>query len=258
MHCTPFFIHFIMISENQAKRRKLIVIFLLTILFNGLSVNFLSAYQTDTWLALPETFFIGRTENLPPGVKGSPRAFKEGLMGNVYFTNGGVSETYLVNFDLYVREVIIKKGHKKMDFEFGLNLHEVSSIVFKEGQSDDSLTYVKLSPSVFEDTTDEADFLYRTLTPNSNIFIQNTVCELLEPEKGAYSTGRDYYEFKLSDIFYLKGQNDLYQKFSFTKNKLKKILGATKGDRIIEILDSMNLSIKNPDDLARALNELEN
>ena len=218
----------------------------------------MTAYQADTWLALPETFFMGRTETLPPGVKGSPRLFKENLKGNVYFTNGGVSETYHINLDVYMREVIIKKGHEKMDFEFGLNLNEVSSIVFKESQSDDSLMYVKLSPSVFEDITDEADFLYRTLTPINNVLIQNTVCELLEPEKGAYSTGRDYHEFKSYDIFYLKGQNDLYQKFSFTKSKLKKILGATKGDRIIEILNSMNLSIKNPDDLARALNELEN
>lgn len=246
-----------MIAENKRSGRKLMIVLLLNILFNGVFlVDVLKAYQADTWLALPETFFIGRTENLPPGVKGSPRAFKESLLGNVYFADGDVSETYRINLDIYGRGVIIKKGHKEVDFEFGLDLKEVSSIVFREEQSNDSIVYIKLGPSAFEDSMDEADFLYRAMTPVSNIFILNTICELLEPEKGAYTTGRDYYEFKSYDIFYLKGQNGLYQKFPFTKSKLKKILGENKADRIIKALASLDLSIKSPKDMARVLVDL--
>lgn len=223
----------------------MLILFAFFIMVGGFS----QAQTADNWQQLPESMFLGRVDNLPPNVKGSYKLFSENKEGYFIYRDGRRSDAYLVNFDLYNRFVIVSKGVD--GFEYSLNQNEINSITVKNSASDSSF-YIKLGNQAFEDKEDVTEFFYKSMSP-ANDYIKTNYCELLPPEKGAYASGRDFYEFKIYPVYYLKNTDGLYEKLSFSKSKLKKILGSQKAEEVLDEMKRMGLNLKNPESLTKAL-----
>lgn len=213
----------------------------------------------DTWNRLfTESFYLGKTDKLPSNVKGSPWLFKEWNYGVVVFEDGQTSEPYLINLDLYKREVVIRK--RDTELEYALGLKQVKEVNFKNlatGEFDRS--FVKLSAENFDKTIDDENFIFEVLD-KSKLLIRNISTEFLEPEKGGYSSGRDYPEFRNTEALYLLGTDGRYQYFNLKKGKLKSILGDRRAELLLKFMDDNNMKLGNTSDFIQAISlvNLEN
>lgn len=236
-----------MLAMDYSKKGVLILF-----TFFMVSGGFCQAQTADNWQQMPESMFLGRVDNLPSNVRGTYKLFSENREGYFVYIDGKRSDAYFVNFDLYNRSVIVSK--EESGFEYSLNQNEIKSITVSNGSSDSSF-YIKLGAKAFDDIDSDTDFFYKSMSP-SHSYIRTDYCELLPPEKGAYASGRDYYEFKIYPEYYLKNSDGLYEKLNFSKSKLKKILGKEKAENLLDEMKRLGLNLKDPESLTKALTAL--
>jgi hypothetical protein len=209
----------------------------------------------DTWNRLfTESFYLGKADKLPANVKGSPWLFNEWNYGVVVFEDGETSEPYLINLDLYKREVVIRK--KDTELEYALGLNDVKEINFKDLVSGEiTRSFVKLSPENFDKKIDDKSFVFEVLDKNK-FLIRNTSTEYLKPETGGYSSGRDYPEFRNTEALYLLGTDGRYQYFNLKKGKLKSILGDDNAEKVLKFMDENKLNLSEISDFIQAISQV--
>ncbi len=187
-----------------------------------------------------------------PGVKGSPYLYEQWKEGYLVINDTVISPQKALQMDLVNGELIVA-----LDGETGMIIDDkdITGFAINKDNSVNRHYFVRLEPSVFEDT-DKASRFYEVISnlSKTNYLIKDVQKYLFDPNrsKGYQTQNSIPQEYKERTYHYIKTRSGKYVKTKLSKKSILNLLD-DKSSEIKSFVSSNKINFKNEHDIVKVL-----